>query len=235
AGGVDDRVVAQAALLGYVRQDLAQVSSRVDQLSQEAARNAQLAQHVGGERPGRWVIKLRGAGDGSLRALNAGQEIVQQIRHEQEFGGIPQQLGGALGDRVQLVQRVDLHELCACVREDLLLRNDAEHLLRNAVSSRIAIVTRVLNQRPVGAEQAEVHAPGVDGNTIQPVNRFCGGANSFAGLMKQPEGIPVEAVRQTNRRVWKAVEFFEVYGVVGERGKHCPPAFGTQVQGQVTA
>ena len=50
---------------------------------------------------------------------------------------------------MQLIQRVERHELHAGVREYLFTGNDREGTLQHSVGSRIAIMARIIRQRAV--------------------------------------------------------------------------------------
>jgi hypothetical protein len=70
--------------------------------------------------------------------------------------------------RVVLVQAVELHELDAGRLEDFVARHFREDLLHDAVGAGVAVHVRLAEEFAVAADEAEVNAPRVDADAVQP-------------------------------------------------------------------
>ena len=151
-----------------------------DLLEQQAAHGAgglDLREHFRGQaelfnqavRPvaGVRVDELAGGGDGVFGRLLAGQEIGQQIGHEEHGVGHVQRGIAHLLHGEQLIKRVKLHEGQAGFLKDFLLGHDLEGLFHHVVSARVAVVDRNAQQSAVFVQQAKIDAPGVDADAVQ--------------------------------------------------------------------
>ena len=113
------------------------------------------------------IEHLTGAGVGVFVDLDASEEVVEQIRHEQQGLGRVQQRRAIALHRQELKKRVETHELDAGVAEDLVARHASKGLLHDAFGMRIAVVAGIAQQTAVASQQREIDAPGIDAQAVQ--------------------------------------------------------------------
>src|SRR5262249_3849986 len=53
--------------------------------------------------------------------------------------------------------------------------------------------------------------------------------------MEQPQRVPIERGKRTNRRIWETVQLFDGQGPVVERAQYGASAFSAKVEGDVTS
>ena len=80
-----------------------------------------------------------------------------EIRHEEEVRRPVGQAGAHV--RLQLVDRVEGHELDARARVDLLARHEREHPVHGVGGAVVAVADRLFDERAVAVEEGVVDAP----------------------------------------------------------------------------
>ena len=130
-----------------VRPQRPQHRARRHDRARDALRQAERRTRPSAQRPRRRVEHLAGAGVGEFVDLDAGEEVVEQVRHEQQRLGRVQQRRAVALQGQQLEQRVEAHELDAGLPEELLARHPGEGRFHDAFGVRIAVVARVAEQR----------------------------------------------------------------------------------------
>src|SRR5260370_30658498 len=111
---------------------------------------------------------------------------------------------------MQLIQTVELHKLYAGLGEDFFARHNREGLLQHSVIPRIAIMARIVDQRAVGAEQREVHAPRINSNAVQgDLSLAAADGKRVPNLVEQAQHVPIKTVRKAHWSVWKTVQLFQ--------------------------
>ena len=196
-----------------------QKGAGIDEGRKNGLRQSQAIEQLDRELFSPRIVELGGASDGDFGLLDTGQPVVQQVRHEQET--VCHRQRGRTGQfhGVQLVQRVELHELDAGVIEHLAARHHREQAFRDPVGARIAVMAGRIHQRPVAAQQPEIHTPRVDADTGDLEFALAAGdGESVDDLVKQAEAIPIESGGQMDGCVRKPVEFFEFQASLFEGG-----------------
>ena len=138
-----------------------------------------------------------------------------------------------LANGVELVKRIQLHYLNAGLAEDIFAGNGLKELLRKCAGAFIAIMARIFDQRSMLVEQTEIDAPGIHRDPMQRTGFAGSGANAFTYLLKQSQRVPVQAVRQCDRRIRKAVRFGKLQFSISESAEHGAAAFGSEVKGEM--
>src|SRR5208282_3053263 len=96
----------------------------------------------------------------------------------------------------------------------------------------IPVVPGVAQQAAIGAQEGEVHAPGVHSQSVDAA--MLRGTTPKRGehLAVQPQDVPVQGVQQAHRAVGKAVHDFQGELSAVEAAEHSPAALGTEVEGK---
>src|ERR1051326_4696049 len=137
---------------------------------------------------------------------------------------------------MELIQRIELHELDARFAKDLLARDGGKGPLQHAVVARVAIVARIVDQRPIVSEKCEIDAPGVDADSVEcNLAIVSADGERMPDLMKKPERVPIQPGRETHRRVRKTMQLFECEPSVIEGAQDGTAAFGSEVDGEESA
>src|SRR5208283_2320448 len=95
---------------------------------------------------------------------------------------------------VQLVQRVESHDLDPRGVENFFARHNFEKTLWDADRARVAIVAWAFDQASISAEQSEVHAPGVDADAVHANLAFApGDGEAVDDFVVKTKAVPIEA------------------------------------------
>ena len=70
-------------------------------------------------------------------------------------------------------------------------------------------MARIIDERTFRAEQAEIHAPCVDGNAVKTIDSATSLLQAITNLVKDAESIPIKTGRQVHRRVLETMKLFE--------------------------
>ena len=92
-------------------------------------------------------------------------------------------------DRVELIERVNLHELNARLPKYVFARN-AEQFLGYATCTSVTVMPWVFDQRAIRSEQSEINAPCVDRDAVELVGLSRSDAQAFADFMKEAQACP---------------------------------------------
>ena len=178
------------------------------------------------------IEELRGAGDRHFRTRNAGEPVVEQIRNTEQARRHAQRGRPREAHGIQLIQRVDLHELNAGVAEDLVARHGFEELLHHPVVARVAVVAGIIEQQPVTAEQCAIDAPGIDADAVEREFALAGGdGDAVLNLVPQAQDVPVECALHADRRIGKPVEFLHGKPAAGKAAQQRAPTLGAEIDG----
>ena len=191
-------------------------------------------EQLGGPAHAARIEKLAGAGDGGFRFGHPREPVIEQVRYvEQLAPGVQRGRAGQLHG-VQLVQRIDLHELNAGILEHLLARNALEDLFHHAVVPGIAIVPGLLHELAIGAEKAEIHAPGIHADTVQrQIPLAHGHVQTVADLLPETLRVPAQRITVSYRGIGEAVQFVDLQLSVGKLSCDGAAALGPEIEGQV--
>ena len=161
AGGCNDGDARHVCSIDHPRCQSTQHGTGQDDLGKDTGRDAHGFQQRRGPCAAPRVIALGGRGVAELAGGSAGKPVVEEVRHGEERGRTLQRRRLVDHHGKQLVEGVDLHELDAGLREDLLAGHAFEGLLQHAVCPIVAVVVGVADQSALPIEQAEVDAPGI--------------------------------------------------------------------------
>src|SRR5208283_2879916 len=111
---------------------------------------------------------------------------------------------------VQLVQRVESHDLDPRGVENFFARHNFEKTLWDADRARVAIVAWAFDQASISAEQSEVHTPSVDTDAVDTQFAFTAGdGEAVDDFVIETKAVPVESGGQLNGLVGEAVQFLK--------------------------
>src|SRR5207245_2306070 len=85
------------------------------------------------------------------------------------------------------------------------------------------------------ADKPEVHTPGINTRTIEPLSKLSGLAQGILDLLEQARQIPVKCIEKPRRLVRKAVQLFELEPFSIKPAKNTPATFCPQVESQIVA
>ena len=94
-------------------------------------------------------------------------------------------------------------------------------------------MARAIDQQAIGAEQAKIHAPGIDADAIERPLLARSHVDAVLDLMPEPQRIPVKRAGHAHRGVGEAVQFRDREFAGGKAAEHGAPALCAQVKGQV--
>ncbi len=160
------------------------------------------------------------------------QQIRQQIRHEEDAPGGGQRRIARSRLRVELEHRVEIHDLDTGRRIQFLARHDLEHLLRHAGRIRVAVRARQAQQRAVGRNAAEVHAPGIDADCVEPHAGAAQLSQARDEMFVNGPDVPVILPSHLQHLVRKAVDLLHGEGSVCKRSQHRAAARRAAVESQ---
>src|SRR5262249_41968152 len=131
----------------------------------------------------------------------------------------------------ELEERVDLEELDAGDRVQLLAADVLEDLLHDAFVAEVAIVVGILEQVAALAEQRVVDAPAVERNALEA--SIAHTVQRPLNLQPQPQDVPVQRRPLVYRLVGEAADLADGEDARLQLSGNRPPAFGAKVEGQV--
>ena len=173
-------------------------------------RQVQRLQKIHGPSTPARIVELRGTCDGQLRFGDAREPIIEKIRHHEQRAGARECRRPGQPHGVELVKRVDLHELDAGLFENLFARHSFERLLHHSVVTRVSIMARIFDQAAVRREQREIHAPGVDCDAVQLKMPVASRQRQrMLHFVPEPQRVPIKRRKHGYRRVGKTMQFFE--------------------------
>ena len=152
-GGGNDRYVFECS----------QARSRLHNLWEEGERNAERVQQPAGPGACKGVEHLGGGGVAEFANLGPAQPEVEQIGNGQEALCDLQMGGVAFHQAHHLVERIDGHELDAGLGEHLFFGDARKDFLQHPLGAAVAVADRVADEIVVAVEEAEVYAPGING------------------------------------------------------------------------
>jgi hypothetical protein len=178
------------------------------------------------------IQQLRGRGDGVFGDHLPGEQIRQGVGHEEQPLGGGQLRRTVALHGVELVERIELHDLDARRAVDLLPgQHLGEILLGGAVGVRVAVGVGESQQRAVLADEGEIDAPGVDADRGDFDPFAGGGAQSLAKVFVERKDIPVIMSAQRQDGIRETGQFLEDELSVPERAENGAAAGGPQVEG----
>ena len=236
AGGRDHR--NRAIHAAFNRHRLAQRAEhrpRGDDLGKEAERNSQPGQQVGG--PGLFprIVHLAGRDDREFALGDAGEEVIEQVRHEEQRLRRCDQLRRLLHGGDELKERVDLHELNAGRLENFLPAHFAKRALEDSLGAGVAVVEGKAEDFSVAAEQSIIDAPGVDADAVdcRPcARRIRQQRFAQAGLELFPLGekVPVQMAVHPAGGIGKAMLFLKGEDAFGEMAHNGPSTLCSHIK-----
>jgi hypothetical protein len=211
AGGDDGGVGAEAGFFGEVWEEGADVGAGGDDLAEEVVGDSEGVEELFIPRARVGVEHLTCGGDGELVRHCAGEEVVEEVGHEEEVGCAGEEVGVLLLEGVELEERVELHELDAGGSEDLVAGEFGEDFFEVAIGAGVAVVDGVCEELAAVVEEAEVDAPGVDADAVEGLALELAGGGAEAGLDVLPEGqqVPLEGALKAAVVGGEAVELME--------------------------
>ncbi len=166
-----------------------------------------------------------------LRDSLARQEIVKQIRHVQKPLGYAQQRRFVALHRQQLEQRTYRPGFIRGQFENSFSRHRPVRVVVNAVGSAVAIAHRIAQQFAVAAEQAEVHAPGIDANASRHDAAASADADAREHLSQQGWEVPVYRAAHVHTAVGEAMDFLHLNLVADKRHDDPPATLSPEIKG----
>ena len=130
----------------------------------------------------------------------------------------------------ELIERIDLDELDARRRVDLLARHTLEDGLHHAVVARVAVMIGILEQVAALPDERVVDAPRVDAEAGEP--RAAAAVQHARHLEPEPEDVPLERAVRADRFVRKPRDLVEGQHVPAERARDGAAALGTEIEGE---
>ena len=231
--GHDDPHARQARLRGHLRAERPEVGAGLHERSEEMPRKSEPIKHVEGPVAAAGVETLRGRGVRPLVGSLPRQQPVKEVGDHQESVGCRQHGRVLPFQGKQLIERVQLHELQAGGREDLVAGHDRLGGSEHSLGTGIAVADGIGQQRAVGRQEGEVNAPGIDADAPhRAAMADCGGPQAGDHLLPQPHQIPDEFAPHRDRSVLEAVNLFQFQQPAVESPRHDPPAGGAQIDRQ---
>src|SRR5712692_9887599 len=161
--------------------------------------------------------------------------MVAQVRNHQETRRACGQSGPDV--RVQLINSVELQELHAGPREELISGDERQDLIDDAVGSLIPVADWILDQALVAVEERVIGAPRVHANRLEVYaaggRRLGCVSKPHAKTLQQASDVPAQVSLRPPRFVNEAVYLFHD-GVLGsDAADKDPAAAGAEVDGHV--
>ena len=144
---------------------------------------------------------------GALGDDDTGQPVPEQVGQRQHPPHDRERRRDA--SRLELVDRVDRHELEAGARVEVCLRDPRVDPVHRRHVSRVAVMDRVADQDTCLVEHADVHAPRVDADAPQVGRDARRAPEPGQDLVVQPQRIPVQPVVELDRLVREAVDLLQ--------------------------
>ncbi len=229
-GRRNDWNLAHAALLRHIVAQLAQNRPRGHDFRQKMRRQSEIFKHGDSPATAARIVHLAGRGDGVLRLFHAREQVVEQVRHEQQRVGHLQQPGLMTVMGNELKQRVELHELDARGIEDVFAANAGEGLLHHAVGASIAVMVGKPKQLALLIQQPVIDAPGIDADAVNGFAGRCCGSQSGFEVLPLRQQIPVQMTIHPSHRIGKAVFFFKGQPAIRQLADQRSPAFSSHVK-----
>ena len=177
------------------------------------------------------IIEHGGGRDGILGLFLAGEEIAQEVRHQEHGlrllqGHIALRLAAA-----ELIEGVEVHGGNAGAGEERLKGDGLPNPLHVGIH-RVAVRAGVAQQAAVAVQKAVVHAPGVDAEAVQlPQLGSAEGMEALLHLLVEVEAVPVQHAAQAYIVVFIAVQLFHGDFFAVKPAQNGPAIAGAQVEG----
>ena len=150
----------------------------------------------------------------------SGQQVRQQVRHEQYGPGVAQ--GGVVVQSlcVQLEDGVEVHYLDAGAGVEPFPGNFCEEFFRDAVGIRVPVAAGEPQKRAVPPYAAEVHTPGVYADGVEAYPLAVQLSDAFDKVAVHGVYVPVETAVAAQHFGREAVHLLHRETSVGERRQH---------------
>src|SRR5215213_7667490 len=89
-----------------------------------------------------------------------------------------------------------------------------------------------MSPKPSSIQEPEVHTPGIYPYALDLLLP-CGPGQPFLDLREYPQRVPVQPVRQPDRRVGEAVDLLQRHPPAVEAPEHDAPALGPEIDRQI--
>ena len=203
--GAPVEISAQLSADGFAER--ARFRARPHDLAEPAVRDADEAEQVPVPIAERRVEQLGRRRVGKFVGRFSRQEIAQQVRNHQKPFGFRQQRGIRLFHRRQLVNRVEGEKLDARPAKQFRSGHDRKQLFHHAFRMAIAVMVRIAQKFPVGAEEPEIDRPGIDAEALRLNAAMFGLEQPLFHFMVQTQNIPIQPPAHRHGIVGKPVDF----------------------------
>ena len=110
---------------------------------------------------------------------------------------------------MQLIERIDRHELDACFRKNLIAGYSRKRAFKAAVSTGVAVVIGCGRQRFGFPQPDIVHTPGIRAQSGHRQSAGRNLADSDLQLFEDPRRIPAQGAIHTDGAIGESVNFFQ--------------------------
>ena len=182
----DNVYLRYAEFVGNVFRKFADNVARRSYLSEQTAFETETVDHVKVPVSLFRIQQLAGGSNGIFNVLFSRQQICEKVGHEQQRLRSFEHVGTVQFERIKMIKRVDVQELYARFVVKLVLRNDFENFLHNALCSLVSVMNGVFKQFAVLVKQSEIDAPCVYAyRGYVPVARIYAFENTLFYFMEQ--------------------------------------------------
>ena len=210
-----------------------QARPRLHDFREEIERNTERVQHAAGPGAGNGVEHLRRRGIAEFTHLGAAQPVVEQIRNGQKARRNLQLGRTALYKTHHLIERIDRHELDAGLREHLCLGDSRPDRLHHSLCPAVPVADRVADEITVAVQEAEVHAPGVDGQAGGGIGCVRSAApDAHLYFPPEVEDIPLQDTVDGQRVVGKAMHLLQLQAGAIKMHRHYSTGLCANIDGQ---
>ena len=152
----------------------------------------------------------------------------KQIGHEEQPGRLCPEFRLLTPEGKELEQRIDGHDLAAGGGVKFIRGQGLQRLLHHAGGAVVPVMDGVFQQIAVPVQQAEIHTPGVEGDTVHRPRFFNAGMDVFHQVRK----VPAEMSVRRSGVVIEAVDLPAVQPAVPVFPQDGPAAGTAEVKGQ---
>ena len=208
--GHNRHLVINTQFLHQLSLEHATTCPRLDNLTKEMLRQTQLFNQRIIPASCADVEQFRGRGNAVLHVSHTGEEVAEEVGHEEQLVSHLQlrvllQLHG-----VELKQRIDGHHLCTTFGIVGLGIVRGKEAFGQTVGAMVTVADGITQQTSMTVDKTKIHAPGVDTDTTNTISLLHGHADAALHILKQGEEVPIDASAKLYLAVGKPADCVEL-------------------------